>query len=290
MKNILLTGSNGFIGRYVKEYGVFDNCKVYYGTTSKLDDKSFIKFNDLYSDIEIVLKNLDIDIDIIIHTASLIPLSFESATSELFFKNMNMMVNLSEFAIRKKVSKFIYCSSFGSMVNYHDYDIKDYYTLSKVTGEHLCSLLESNDIETASLRISSPFGEFYNKKNVLAIFIDSALKNEKIKVYGLGEKEQNFIYVGNILEYIQRCLKYKVSGIYDVVSPLNITMKDLAELIVQLTNSKSEIEVGLDDSPLEIVKLPHYSFIKSNELGYKEKFKFEEALKKYISYRKKILQ
>jgi len=288
MKTILITGANGFIGKYIKEFNDFQNYNVIYGTISNIiNQKEYFIFDELYSNIATVLKN--IKIDIIIHCASLIPNSFDSSDKNLFFDNTTMMINLSEFALKHGLIKFVYLSTFGSMENLERYDIKDYYTLSKITGEHICSIMESKGIETASLRIPSPFGELYNRSNVLSLFIDLALKNKTISVYGSGNREQNFIYVGNILEYINCCLKYEVSGVYDVVSRNNISMKQLAHIVVKLCNSKSKIEIGKKEDPLENVNIPKYSLIKSKEINYQEKYTLENALMKYIKYRKGIL-
>ncbi|MDN5096030.1 NAD-dependent epimerase/dehydratase family protein [Aliarcobacter butzleri] len=289
MKTILVTGANGFIGKYIKKFNNFENYNLLYGTTSNLaNSDGYIIFDNLYSNIDIVLKNTDIDI--IIHCASIIPHSFEMSDKKLFFNNTIMMTNLSEFAFQKKLKKFIYLSSFGSMENLEKYDIKDYYTLSKITGEHICSIMESKGIEAASLRISSPFGEFYNKNNVLSLFIDLALQNKTLNVYGSGNRKQNFIYVGNILEYIECCLENKISGVHDVVNKNNISMNQLAQTIVKLCNSMSKIEIGNKKDPLENVNLPKYSLIKSKEIDYEEKYTFENALMKYIEYRKGILK
>lgn len=287
MKTILLSGSNGFIGKYIKEYGKFQDYKILYGTTSQLENEQYIRFSSFYSNMKSVLINQKIDI--IIHCASIIPNTFNTSTRELFFGNIEMMTNLYEFSIEQKVEKFIYLSSFGSMQNPKEYDIKDYYTLSKVTGEHICSIMESKGIETASLRVSSPFGEFYNKKNVLSIFVDMALQNKTIQVYGSGNREQNFIYAGNILEYIYCCLKHNITGVYDVVSKNNISMNELAKTIIKLANSESKIELGSYDDPLENIKLPIYNYEKSKEISYKDKYSFESYLMQYINYKRELL-
>lgn len=288
MQTILMTGTNGFIGRYIKEFNDFKNYNIIYGTTNKIvNHEEYLIFDNLYSNIDILLK--DTDIDIIIHCASIIPDVFDSSDKKLFFDNTIMMTNLYEFALKKEVKKFIYTSSFGSMENLEKNDLKDYYTLSKITGEHICSMMESKVIETASLRISSPFGEFYSKSNVLSLFIDLALKNKTINVYGSGNREQNFIYTGNILEYVNCCLKNKISGLYDVVNENNVSMRELAQIVVRLCNSKSKIEIGNKKDPLENVNLPTYSFTKSKEINYQEKYTFENGLMRYIEYRKGIL-
>ncbi len=205
-----------------------------FATTSNSTGKDFCKVDSLYSNISTVLEN--IPIDVIIHAASIIPKSFSDADFKLFQDNTIMMNNLSEFAIKKQVKKFIYLSTFGSMNNISQYDIKDYYTLSKITGEHICSIMENYNIETASLRLTSPFGEFCTVRNVLNIFIDLALKGQDINVYGSGQRKQNFVYAENINRCIQKCIECETQGIYDLVSETSISMIDLSNLIKKITN------------------------------------------------------
>jgi UDP-glucose 4-epimerase len=282
---ILITGANGFIGQYLLNNFKYDNYNILFATTSDNNNTKYYTFSSLFSDINEVL--LNIRVDIIIHLAAIIPNSFEEADFDLFMKNIKMMDNLSKFAINRKITKFIYLSSFGSMINPPTYDIKDYYTLSKITGEHICAIMENSGIETASLRISSPFGEFYSKNNVLSRFIDLALTNKDIHVYGTGMRMQNFVYVGNISECIKKCIDCKIRGVYDIVNSSNINMLSLAKLIVKLTKSKSKIIVGINNDPLEHNKICKFSLERTfKELNCEEILSFEESIVKYIEWRR----
>ncbi len=289
MKNILITGSNGFIGKYLYTYFRDRNFNLIFATTSKTKLNNYYQFDNLYSNIKDILVN--ISIDIIIHVASIIPKSFNDSDFKLFMNNTQMINNLAEFAINRKIKKFIYLSSFGSMTNTLNYDIKDYYTLSKITGEHICSIMENAGIETASLRLTSPFGEFCKSTNVLSIFIKSALLNEDINVFGSGKREQNFIHTENIIDCIKRCIYNKIQGVYDLVGETNINMIDLANLIKRITNSKSKIIVGFYDDPLEKVKLCNFSLDRlKKELNYREIKPLEQGLVEYIDWKKKIYE
>ncbi|PCJ17073.1 MAG: hypothetical protein COB02_14555 [Candidatus Cloacimonadota bacterium] len=147
--------------------------------------------------------------------------------------------------------------------------------------------MESKGIETASLRLTSPFGEFYNSINVLSIFIDLAIQNKTINVYGTGNRKQNFIYVGNIVECIKNSLNNRISGNYDLIAKESISMKSLAELIIKLTNSKSNIKVGLLEDQLENSVLPDFSLSRlAKELDYKEIYSLIDGLNRYIKWRK----
>jgi nucleoside-diphosphate-sugar epimerase len=283
---VLVTGSKGFLGTYVKNNISYSEHEFIYGTTSKLirqECKDYLVFDSLYQNIDEILS--DHKVDVIIHLASIIPKTFQDADYKLFDKNITMMNNLYKFSVKNHLKKFIYLSGFGSMNDPKLLDIKDFYTMSKITCEHFCAMMSSKNIKAVSLRVSAPYGEFSKAKNVINIFIEKALKNEDITVFGTGKREQNFTYAGDIINAIKLTLKKDVIGAYSIVGEKNVTMLDLAKLIIKLTNSKSKIVLsGIDEQ--ENYR-PNYSYQKAyKDFGYKPKFSLEEGLKKYIKWYK----
>jgi nucleoside-diphosphate-sugar epimerase len=279
--NILVTGSNGFLATYFSNNNKLENCKILYGSTK--NSKSYLTFEKLYSNVSDILMNKRINV--IIHFASVIPKEFNlSSYDNTFLPNTKMMNNLMSYSLENNVEKFIYISSFGSMYYPNSFDIKDFYTMSKISGEHFCSMMENRGIETASLRLSSPYGEYSHSNNVLNKFIKEAINNELITVHGTGKREQNFIYVGDVTRVIELCIKKKIKGVYNLVSSSNISMVDLAHLIVKITGSKSEIIINNQHDPQEEFQ-PNYDYIRiKNELSYTPKFDLEPGLIKYIDW------
>jgi len=177
-------------------------------------------------------------------------------------------------------------SSFGSMEDYKNYKIKDYYTLSKIYGEHVSSMMEARNIQTASLRIPSPYGPYSNLKSVINIFIENALKNLDINVYGSGKREQNFIYVEDVIKAIELFIntENKISGIYSIVSEKNTSMLDLAQMIKEICESKSKIIAGKYKDAQEGFR-PEYEYDRVyRENGYKPDYNIYTGLKKYIKW------
>lgn len=276
---ILLTGANGFIGTYICKNSDNTN-SILYGTTSDKIKNNFLKFESLYANIEDVLK--EDKVDCIIHNASIIPDCFENATYELFLDNTTMMNNIYNYATKNNIKKFIYMSSFGSMQYPEKLDIGDYYTMSKISGEHFCSMMNKREIDAVSFRISAPYGEYLRKKTVLKIFVDNALANKEIKIFGTGKREQNFTYVGDIYSAIRLALNKKVQGVYDIVGKKNISMYELAKLIIYITNSKSEIVFSEKDEQENY--RPNYSHERAfRDFNYNP-LSLEAGLRKYINW------
>jgi nucleoside-diphosphate-sugar epimerase len=286
---VLITGAGGFLGQFFYHDSEFNLLDTIYGTTSMLEGSKYLKFSSLYNNVSDILK--DLKIDAIIHLAAAIPSTFESADFELFQQNTVMMNNILNLALEKKVSKVIYLSTFGSMINPAKYDIKDSYTLSKITGEHFCSILESKGIQTLSLRLPSPYGEYNLRNNVVQIFSDLALLNKPINVFGNGKRAQNFIYAGDVVGCVRKCLGLNISGVYGLTNLKNTSMLELAKLIIGISGSSSEIILGNHQDPLENAVTTDFSQTKSvSEFGYQLQYTFESGLERYLSWRKGMLK
>lgn len=282
---VLITGAHGFLGTYFKHNISLDKIEFFYGTTSTSQGNNDIVFGDLYHDINKVIPHHNFEG--LIHFASIIPQNFESADFNLFQKNIEMMNNLYGYAVQNKLKQFIYVSGFGSMSTPELYDVKDYYTLSKITGEHFCAMMRSKSINAASFRVSAPYGEYSRARNVINIFIEKALKNEDIILFGSGSREQNFTYAGDIVNAIALALEdIDVNGVYNIVGKRNISMLALAKLIITLTNSKSPILFNQTPDPQEDYR-PSYRYTKAyNDFGYEPLCTLEEGLAKYIEWYK----
>jgi nucleoside-diphosphate-sugar epimerase len=275
---ILVTGSNGFMGRYFKEFNELEADFVYGSTTGGQD---VVRFAPLYADIDSVLRQ--VDIDSIIHFASVIPESFDQSSYELFLANTTMMNNLFAFSAARPIRKFIYVSSFGSMTRPDSLDVKDFYTASKISGEFFCSMLEAKGVQAAALRISAPYGE-YSTRGVVNLFVQRALGHEDIMVYGTGAREQNFTYAGDVIQAIELCVVKEIGGTYSVVSEKNTSMLELAHIVLETCESRSRIVVGAVPDPQEDYR-PCYSYEKAmNELGYVPKYDIRRGILRYVKW------
>ncbi|GAK60664.1 putative UDP-glucose 4-epimerase [Candidatus Vecturithrix granuli] len=286
---ILLTGSTGFLGTFIRNRTSLQKTNFIFGSTSDChSNHDLVRFQSLYQEAEKLIKD---DLFAIIHCAAIIPSSFSAATyEEVFLPNIQMMENLCQLAFQKHIRKFIYISSFGSMQTPEQLDIRDYYTLVKITGELYCRMQEAHGIQTASLRISSPFGEWQHQRTVVRIFVEQALKNEPLEVYGTGSREQNFTYAGDVLAAIEAVVKApKISGVYNIVGPESISMLKLAQTIVNISGSSAPIVCGRQPDPQELYR-PEYNYTRAKrELDYSP-CSLEKGLTQYIAWIKKQQQ
>jgi len=79
---------------------------------------------------------------------------------------------------------------------------------------------------------------------VVSTFIIQALKNYPITVYGSGSQTRSFCYVDDLVDGLVRLMNVEgdVDGAINIGNPVEVTVSELAELIISLVGSRSEIE------------------------------------------------
>ncbi len=126
---------------------------------------------------------------------------------------------------------------------------------------------------------------------VIPRFVESALNNEPLIVYGTGEQRRCFCYVKDVVEAVIGLMSCKNAPgkIYNVGSTEEISINQLAEKIIKLTNSKSKIEhISYQEAygvPIEDMfrRLPSLKRIK-NTIGWEPKTNLTDALKHIIKH------
>ena len=125
---------------------------------------------------------------------------------------------------------------------------------------------------------------------VVSNFIVQALRGQEITIYGEGTQTRSFCYVEDLVEAIVRMMgtSSDVTGPINVGNPHEFTIRELAELIVEMTGTKSKIrfEPLPSDDPRQ--RQPDISMAKSI-LKWEPKTQLREGLTKTIAYFENIL-
>ncbi len=82
-----------------------------------------------------------------------------------------------------------------------------------------------------------------NDGRVVSNFIVAALQNKPITIYGTGAQTRSFCYVDDLVEGFLRLMNApdNVTGPINLGNPEEFTVRDFAELVIRLTNSRSQI-------------------------------------------------
>jgi UDP-glucuronate decarboxylase len=122
-------------------------------------------------------------------------------------------------------------------------------------------------------------------------FIVQALRGENITIYGDGKQTRSFQYVDDLVEGMVRMMETDDSftGPVNIGNPGEFTMLELAEKVIELTNSKSKIifQPLPQDDPRQ--RKPDISLAHKELGGWEPKIRLEEGLKRTIAYFEKIV-
>jgi UDP-glucuronate decarboxylase len=120
---------------------------------------------------------------------------------------------------------------------------------------------------------------------VVSNFIMQALADEPITIYGDGSQTRSFCYVDDLIAGLMALMETgpDVTGPTNIGNPVEFTVRELAEKVIELTGSKSEIiqEPLPQDDPRQ--RQPNISKAK-RDLGWEPSVPLEEGLVKTIDY------
>ena len=146
---------------------------------------------------------------------------------------------------------------------------------------------KQNNVKIKIIRIFNTYGPRMHPHDgrVVSNFIVQALQNNDITIYGDGQQTRSFQYVDDLIEGMIRMMASDDSftGPVNIGNPNEFTILQLAELVIELTNSKSNIvRMPLPpDDPTQ--RQPNIDLAKK-ELNWEPKIQLREGLQQTIDY------
>lgn len=108
------------------------------------------------------------------------------------------------------------------------------------------------------------------------------MKNKEITLNGGGLQKRSFIYIEDVTDVLVKFVNSKVKGIFNIGNPVNhISIKELAEIIVKLTESSSEIKVLPPIAHDVLDRVPNIEKVKL-KFNWEPKVSLEEGLTNVI--------
>jgi len=160
------------------------------------------------------------------------------------------------------------------------------YDEGKRVAEALCmDYHRQNQVDVRIVRIFNTYGPNMaeNDGRVVSNFILQALRNEPITIYGDGSQTRSFQYVSDLVEGMIRMMESDFIGPVNLGNPTEFTILKLAQKIISLTDSSSQIsfqDLPIDD-PLQ--RKPDIS-LAQEKLGWRPIIELGAGLAKTISY------
>ena len=169
------------------------------------------------------------------------------------------------------------------------FGIRSCYDEGKRSAETLCyNYIKQFGVDVKIIRIFNTYGPSMDKNDgrVVTNFINQALHDKDITIYGDGSQTRSFQYVDDLIEAMTRVMKTDNSfhGPINLGNPNEFTIKELAEILLEIVkDSKSKIvyvELPKDD-PCK--RKPDISLAKKT-LDWEPKTQLKEEIKRTIDY------
>ena len=177
--------------------------------------------------------------------------------------------------------------------NVNPIGIRSCYDEGKRAAETLCfDYRRQHNLDTRVIRIFNTYGPnmAIGDGRVVSNFIVQALRNEPINIYGDGKQTRSFCYVSDLVEGIYKLLQLNENPDtpINLGNPNEFTILELAKVVIDITNSKSEIVNNPlpQDDPKQ--RCPDISLAKS-VLNWNPTIELREGIEKTAAYFKQII-
>lgn len=317
---ILITGGSGFIGSYLAEYllnqghevVIIDNL-----STGRLANiRNIYRHKNLEVHIDTIFNDELIDevvkkSDQIYHLAAAVGVRFiVDNPVQTIETNVGGSEVLLRYANKHKKKIFIASTSEvygkseelpfkeGAMRVYGATTIRRWsYAESKAIDEFLAlAYLHEKKLPVVIARLFNTVGPRQTGQYGMVVprFVQQALLDHPLTVYGDGKQSRCFAYVGDVVEALVKLMNNNkcVGQIYNIGTDEEISILDLAKKIKELTNSSSQIkfvpydeayEEGFEDMQRRIPDISKAG----RDINYKPKVKLTHILHEIIDYYKK---
>ena len=140
-------------------------------------------------------------------------------------------------------------------------------------------------MDTKIVRIFNTYGPRMRLGDgrVVPAFISQALHNEPLTVFGDGNQTRSFCYVSDLIDGILRFAMSKETGPINIGNPVEMTIKQFAEAIIKITESKSQI--AYKDLPEDDPKVRQPDITRARRLlGWEPQVPFEKGILNTVAY------
>ena len=301
---ILITGSNGMLGRNIVNSKKFNKIKIIKTFKNELNLKN-------YNDVKKYIK--DKKPDLIIHCAAKVGGIQDNINNPIDYLNDNFLINYNVIncAYKLKVKNFIniassciYPKNMNKKLQEEDVlkgkleETNEGYALSKIYGLKLCSLISKNKnynyITLIPSNLYGPYDKYdADKSHLLAAIIKKCITAEKNKrknvyMWGNGTVKREFLYISDLVNFIYLCIKIKLSKLPNIINVgygRDFTVKEYYKLVLNQINPKIKIKKKLNMPVGQKSKLLNIS--KAKKIGWKPLININEGIRKTITFVKK---
>ncbi|WP_022852162.1 NAD-dependent epimerase/dehydratase family protein [Limisalsivibrio acetivorans] len=309
-KKALVIGGAGFIGSHVVEELLKHDVAeviIYDNFTRGSEDNIATALNDprvrvfhlggdiLHSDI---LEEAIKDADLVFHLAALWLLHCYDYPRSAFHVNVEGTFNVLELCVKHNVEKLIYSSSasvYGDAIKSpmkedHPFNNNNFYGATKIACEQFCRAFHHRyGLDYVGLRYMNVYGARQDYKGayiaVIMKILDRLQEGMPPVVHGDGKQSYDFIYVSDVAKAnVCAAISDATDDFYNVGRGVKTTIKELAETILKITDSKHEIEYQPADRVFVTSRVGSTRKAEK-ELNFTADIDLEEGLRRVVQWR-----
>lgn len=256
-KNILITGSKGFIGKHLSQF-ILDNALYSRLTLVDIDeddsiDGSIVRVKGSFCDDDVVEKILR-NQDVVFHLAAMVGVyNCLNNKADLRKINLDDTKKFIDSIIKADCQKIVFSSSsevYGDSrkVPYEENDtpspVSDYAKYKIAIEEHLKQESQDSRIMVSIVRFFNIYGPDQRLEFVVPKFLDMAKNNKNISVNGDGSQTRSFTFVDDAVQGLIKAMQYDETKyeIFNIGNNKEIPIVKLANSILSLVpGTKSKI-------------------------------------------------
>ena len=309
MNKILVAGGSGFIGSNLCEF-LLDDTNNYVICLDNFSTGSKINIDHLSSNPNFKFIKHDICQKINIEVNQIYNLACPASPIQyqrLPFETINACIDGSRnlLDIAKENNATILQSStsevYGDPLEHPQNE--SYFGNVNINGPRSCydegkRLAETifynyKNLRNVDIRIARIFNTFgpnmeMNDGRVISNFIVQAIKGENISIYGDGKQTRSFCYIDDMIKGLSALMNSQFTNPVNIGNDKEFSILEVAEIIIDLTQSKSEIVFMPFPENDPFRRKPDLSLSKE-KLNYKPSVSFVSGLEKTILYFEKLI-
>jgi len=280
MKKVLITGSNGFIGKHLSK-------------ALEAQDIEVVKFN--LENNQDVSRASDFaklpQVDTVFHLAAVSGYKTSNENTSLAYKiNVLGTVNVLEYCKRVK-AKLIFPSTYVYDQSYEDYKKETdsanpttHYSFTKWLGEELCRFYSRVfKVDSLILRTSNVYGVRQDEIYIVPIIVKHLLTGKQL-ILTKPDIERTYIYVEDLIEaYIKSAqAKTKPGEVFNVAYSQSTSLEKLVKLAEKVSGNKAKVSYSGQSRPHDIDKNRFDISKIKQRINWEPKVGLEEGLREFI--------